>query len=317
VETPRVVAQRAAGEAGGFPVRGAWTQATSFWRNLFALPTNPSNTSALHWGGKLLALCEGGAPMELDPVTLRTRGTLALPSLNATVLGFGAHFKIDEQQRVLYNLGVQLPSALRVFALAADGSELAASTVRFPAGEMSFVHDWAMSGEHLVMFIPPWFTGPSETLASVAGLRALGHAFTWRRDRGTRCVVLRKRDLAVVHDSEVDAFSTYHFANAWEEGSLLKVHVNRLIGERDALEANFSDMYNAQWRVRHVASCCMPVCHILVRCIDASLLRRFSRSTTTRCGSTPSTWLRPAAAWWAPRPCCRPAAARCRWNSPS
>jgi carotenoid cleavage dioxygenase-like enzyme len=250
VETPRVLAQRAAGEADGFPLRGAWTQATSFWRNLFALPTNPSNTSALQWGGKLMALCEGGAPMELDPVTLRTLGTVALPSLNASVLGFGAHFKIDGQQRVLYNLGVQLPSALRVFSLAPDGAELAANTVRIPGGEMAFVHDWAMSGEHLVMFIPPWLCGPADAMSAVAGLRALGHAFAWQRGRGTRCVVLRKRDLAVVHDSEVDAFSTYHFANAWEEGTTLKVHVNRLIGERGALEANFSDMYSAQWAVR-------------------------------------------------------------------
>jgi carotenoid cleavage dioxygenase-like enzyme len=61
VETPRAVAQRRAGLESGFAARGAWTQAASVWRNLFAVPTNPANTAPLVWAGKLLALCEGGA----------------------------------------------------------------------------------------------------------------------------------------------------------------------------------------------------------------------------------------------------------------
>ena len=253
VETPRLAAQRAYGEAAGFPVRGAWTQATSAWRNIFALPTNPANTSALVYAGKLMALCEGGAPVELDPVSLATRGVVTFPGQERkpSVLGFGAHFKIDPDTRILYDLGVQLPSALRIFALAPDGRELASTTISFPAGEIAFVHDWAMSENHLVLFIPPWMCGPVETLASVAGLRALGHSFAWVPGRGTRCVVLRKRNLAVVHDTEVEPFSTYHFANAWEEGDTLHVHVNRLIGDRTALEANFSNMYAAEWRREH------------------------------------------------------------------
>jgi carotenoid cleavage dioxygenase-like enzyme len=85
----------------------------------------------------------------------------------------------------------------------------------------------------------------------VAGLGALGHAFRWQAGRGTRCLVLRKRDFSVVLDTEVDAFSTYHFANAWEEGPLLKVHVNRLNGDRAALEAQFSDMYAARFAHEH------------------------------------------------------------------
>ena len=247
VRTPRFEAQAAAGESGGFPRRGAWTQATELWRNL-SIPTTPANTSMLRWGGKLLALCEGGAPFEVHPETLETRGAVAIPGQLQTVLGFGAHFKIDSARGVLYNVGVQLPSAVRVFALSHDGRELLAGrTLTLDAGELAFVHDFAASQDHLVLFIPPWVASPLDALASVVGMRALGHTFAWQAGAGTRCVVLRKHDLAVVHDSRLPAFSTYHFANAWEEGSLLKVHVNRLIGDRAQLEANFSDMYHARW----------------------------------------------------------------------
>jgi carotenoid cleavage dioxygenase-like enzyme len=55
--------------------RGAWTQSEGgLLGNLFKLPTNPANTSAVWWAGKLLALCEGGMPVEVDPDTLQTKG---------------------------------------------------------------------------------------------------------------------------------------------------------------------------------------------------------------------------------------------------
>ena len=59
VRTERLVKQQAAGDSQ-IAVRGAWTQAGggSLARNLFQLPTNPANTSAVFWADKLLALCE-------------------------------------------------------------------------------------------------------------------------------------------------------------------------------------------------------------------------------------------------------------------
>jgi len=70
---------------------------------------------------------------------------------------------------------------------------------------------------------------------------------------------MRKSDLSVMHAKEIPAMSTYHFAGAYEEGftgagadggiTEGKVHVmvNRLIGQRKDLEANFSNMYNSTW----------------------------------------------------------------------
>lgn len=55
-------------------VRG-WTPRPGGWRkNVFKLTTNPANTSVMVKGGKFFALCEGGKPVEMDPVTLDTLG---------------------------------------------------------------------------------------------------------------------------------------------------------------------------------------------------------------------------------------------------
>lgn len=62
------------GEGAAGAVR-AWTPRPGGWlKNAFKIPGNPANTNVMVKGGKLYALCEGGRPVEMDPVTLATRG---------------------------------------------------------------------------------------------------------------------------------------------------------------------------------------------------------------------------------------------------
>lgn len=248
VKTPRYNAQQAAGEKAGIVVRGAWTQATSFMNNVLALPTNPSNTSVLMWDNKLLALCEGGDPYELNAETLETVGPARFhPSLP---LGFSAHFKIDEATNTLYNFGLMQPpkSGIATFALDDKGTLLRRNEVSLPVGQLAFVHDWAMSDNYLCAFIPPWMCQALPSLQAVIGFAPLGHQFEWTENAPTRVVILRKSDLSVVADTTVPSMSTYHFANAYEVGTRLHVQVNKLIGSRADLEKQFTDMYSANFQ---------------------------------------------------------------------
>ena len=246
LRTSRVAAQEAAGDSAGFAVRGAWTQAHGWWRNLLHVPTNPSNTAPLVWAGKLLALCEGGPPLEADTASLATlseaRGWLGSP----LGLGFGAHFKLDDG--LLYDCSIQLPSGLRVFALDNTGKEVRAAVLPLP--ELAMVHDFSQTAGHLVFLIPPWTCEGGAKLAALTGLTAFGHAFSWKEGRGTRLLVVRKADFSIALDTFMEPFSLYHFGNAWESeagdgGVAVHVQVCKLIGSRDALERNFSDMYSA------------------------------------------------------------------------
>lgn len=52
---------------------GNWTPRPGGWlKNVFRLPENPRNTSVMVMKGKLYSLSEGGKPVEIDPVTLKT-----------------------------------------------------------------------------------------------------------------------------------------------------------------------------------------------------------------------------------------------------
>jgi all-trans-8'-apo-beta-carotenal 15,15'-oxygenase len=244
VRTPRLEKQQ--GSSDEFRTRGAWTQATPWWRNLAALPTNPANTSIVRWNGKLLALCEGGPPMEIDPDTCDT--VAAAPMGSPRLLGFGAHCKIDPEDGHLYNVGTQLPLLdLRVFKLDANGKEVAAATVNL-GGEVAFVHDFALSSRHLAIFVVPYTAVSADTARAVVGLQSLGWSLQWRPERPVRCVVLRKSDLQTVFECSVPTFSSYHTANAFEVGDELHVQLAKLIGPRDQLEACFTDMYKAAFR---------------------------------------------------------------------
>jgi all-trans-8'-apo-beta-carotenal 15,15'-oxygenase len=74
---PKFLAQERAGSRK-IGSRGAWTQLGQgkWWQNVMRIPSNPLNTNVLVVEGKpggqgqVLALCEGGPPYEMDPVTL-------------------------------------------------------------------------------------------------------------------------------------------------------------------------------------------------------------------------------------------------------
>jgi len=274
VRTDRFKRQEAAGEAGGMASKGAWTRAgggTSFLGRArerlpdLGLPGNPSNTSVLNWGGRLLALCEGGPALELDPVTLETLSSEAEGGYDfgGQVRGmFSAHGKVCPRTGELFNFGLGQftpgRQGLQVWRLPPPEGDPSGSSPESPAstflpfknpGCVSFVHDFALSTGHLVFVIPPWVCPDWKATASIAGLAPpFGHCFEWREELGTRLVVLDRASLKVVADLQVPRiFSTYHFANAFEHDGRLTVLVNSLNGSREGLERQFSDMYAASF----------------------------------------------------------------------
>jgi len=260
VRTKRVEQQEAAPaeEATNSIVpRGAWTQSSRGMReNLFKIPTNPSNTSGVFWAGKLLALCEGGFPMEVDFATLRTKGEVDFGLKKLGAMAFSAHYKVDPKTQEMYNFGLAAPpaAALKLFCLSPGGAVIRSGELPLTPGQQQLVHDWAMSDKFLVFCIDPWsVTDAGSLIAALAGTASFGGSFQWDASAKTRVVVIRKSDLSVACDFETDPFSTYHFSNAYDAtgpdgGDRVHVHVCKHIGGRAQIERNFSDMYGAQWK---------------------------------------------------------------------
>jgi len=275
VRTQRLQAQEKAernrgGRDVGIAVRGAWTQASDGFpfANLGRFPTNPSNTAPLFFENKLFALCEGGAPVEIDADTLDTvaerafrgNGTLTSPM----PMGFSAHAKKDADG-TLYTWGLAAPPAFGIRVAKISKSGVAENVVDLPLGatgavsfEFTLVHDCAMSEKHLVFLVPPWRLKPGmdgKLVKALAGAVSFGHAFSWDENRGAWLVVLRKSDLSVVVARETQRMSAYHFAGARDVpgdaanggNDTVRVLVGVLRGDRPNLEKRFGDMYSSEW----------------------------------------------------------------------
>ncbi len=175
-----------------------------------------ANTNVYLHAGKLLAVKEDGLPYRLDPDTLETLGRHdyagAIRSLTTT-----AHPKIDPVTGDLFAIGYEAtgPASpdISIQQITADGALVSEQFLRLP--HVAFIHDWAVSSEHLVIPVMP-------TTTSLAVLEAK-EGFRWVHDpsRETMFGILRR-------GAPIDSIRWFrgpssggggHFLNAYTEGS--------------------------------------------------------------------------------------------------
>ena len=229
VETARRKAQ-GRWASPGRATRGAWTQRAdgSVGENIARLPTNPANTNLLLRDGRLLALCEGGPPVVLDPLTLET---LDDADAYGVASFFAAHPRVDPISGDLIGCGLALgamsldnlfpsfPAPLNFFEWtrgAARPGRQRAHTLPF----FTFVHDLAITPTRAIVVLPPYVIPDLQTYASaVLGQRAVGMCFEWKPTLGTQVMIIDRRTLeleAIVRLPDPPP-TCYHVINAFEE----------------------------------------------------------------------------------------------------
>ena len=281
VDTDRRRAQRE-WTGPGRATRGAWTQRAdgSVTANAARLPTNPSNTNLLLRDGKLLALCEGGPPAVLDPLTL---ATLKSSDTYGVASFFAAHPRVDPADGTLIGCGLSLGATSLESALASIEAGLSPASLlpSFPAPLnffewrrgaprpqrqrahtlpfFTFVHDLALTPTRALVVLPPYVIPDVGAYASaILGQRAVGMCFEWRPELGTRVMVIERRTLeleALVRLPD-PAPTCYHVINAFEEraeaegteggGDVLSLQIcEQANGDRPMLEAQYMDIAQA------------------------------------------------------------------------
>lgn len=171
------------------------------------------NTSVLPWQGRLLALNEGGGPVEVSPADLSTLGAT---DLDGVISGaFCAHPHRVASAGVTYNIGLEYgpTTDMHIYALPDTGAARRIHTVRLPYAPL--VHDFAATETHLVFFISPVRINIMRHMLQLGGF---GELFDWRPREGTDVLVV---PLAAPEEAvrfTVDPFFQWHFANAFHHG---------------------------------------------------------------------------------------------------
>lgn len=154
----------------------AWTSRPGgWWKNALKSLANPINTSVMVKGDRLYALCEGGKPAELDPVTLETLGESDLGGIQAF---YSAHPTTDAATGETFNIGIGGPKGtLELTRLSSDGTLEKRASFTPPANY--FWHDNTVTEEYVIGVTSPFVAPLTSILGAILGFGQLGNAFKW------------------------------------------------------------------------------------------------------------------------------------------
>lgn len=214
--------------AGKAMYPGTFGNAQPFWAG-GTKPKNVANTNVIWWGGRLLALWEGGQPYKLDPLSLGTAGATGLNGVIPPGESLSAHPRYcaatDRLVGFSYNpspltgaTSVKLFEFDRSFALV----EPPQGAPRFPRvvnlkGTFGLFHDFAVTEKYLVFTVAPQTLDTSKGLDLLLGRKAIGEAIAFDGSKPATMAVLSRATGALVAAVPVDTHFNFHYANAFED----------------------------------------------------------------------------------------------------
>jgi carotenoid cleavage dioxygenase len=169
-------------------------------------------------GGRFLALEEGTPPYEVTP-DLATVGRHdfagALPD------GLCAHPKVDPTtgEMVVFRYDVTEPF-LTWAVIGADGTVTRPATAIQAVDRGFMVHDCAITGRYLVLFLGP-------AVFDLDAMAAGGPLLRWEPELGMRIALVPRDGVTPTRWIETDPFWVWHVANAYDDGSRVVVDYPR------------------------------------------------------------------------------------------
>jgi carotenoid cleavage dioxygenase len=206
VRTPKWLAENAAGRA----LYGTFGNPMTSDPSVVGKDGGVGNTNIVWHAGRLLALEEGHAPFELDPVTLESKGYRSEYRGRVT-----AHPKMDPETGEMVWFGYSVGDMPFTNTVSYGVTSAAGEVIRrddFEAPFSSMVHDFLVTQNHVLFPILP-LTGSLQRVMSG------GPAFAWEPDKGSHVgVMARNAGVETLRWFTTDALYVFHPMNAWEAG---------------------------------------------------------------------------------------------------
>ena len=201
---------------------------------------SPVNISIYPFGGRLLAFGEQGLPVELNALTLETRGEFDFGGALNELSPFAAHPKFDRETGEAFNFGVGFSAAgatMNFYRFDADGALGLRS--RLPLECPCTIHDFGLSRSYAVFHLSPYLLGVGSL---VAGGRSLMGSLRWEPQRGSHLLVVSRESGEQVASLPVEPRYCLHLVNCFEREGLL--HVDLLELDRPVYDQyNIPDLF--------------------------------------------------------------------------
>ncbi|WP_433665301.1 carotenoid oxygenase family protein [Nocardia sp. CA-128927] len=246
-----------ANKAGKLVQRGITRQrAGGILANAFRLPANTANTNVMTGPDSLFALHEVGKPHRLDPDTLETLGMCDLGGVLRGPQGaYSAHYCVDpatgskvnfgfdacyprfdpkwvldapdrgERLRRLRELaGEAIPRLrLRLYETDRHGQTRYLRSVPLPGlTRVPLIHDMALTARYAIFTVSPFRMDP----LAILGAKSYWNSMSVMDDEPTY-LLLAPRDGGPVRVVETEPFFSWHYANAYDDGTDVVVDLSR------------------------------------------------------------------------------------------
>lgn len=201
--------------------RGQFSPKAGGWlANAFDMRTkNLANTNVMHWGGRLLALWEGGKPTELDSRSLATVNESSMAGALGKDDNFTAHPRFDANTGRM--VGFQyVPEPTRSITRVSfwefepDGFSVF-RRVNHELPGFGFYHDFLVTESYYILSSAPVDLSGQRALEGLLGLRSMGESISFDSTRPAR-IVLVPRDGTEIKFVDVDSHFCFHFSNGFE-----------------------------------------------------------------------------------------------------
>jgi all-trans-8'-apo-beta-carotenal 15,15'-oxygenase len=187
---------------------------------------SPANVSVYTFAGRLLAFGEQGLPVELDPLTLETRGEFNFGGALNDVSPFAAHPKFDRWTGEMFNFGVVFSTKEPMLNLYRfDARERLVYRQRLPLDYSCSLHDFGLSRSYAVFYLSPYVL---DMKALVVEGRTLLDSLDWEPERGSSLLIVSRETGRKVAQIPVGSRHCLHFVNCFEEGERLTVDLLEL-----------------------------------------------------------------------------------------
>jgi len=181
---------------------------------------SPINVSVYPYNGSLLAFGEQGLPIELDPLTLKTRGEFNFRGSLNEVSPFAAHPKFDRATGEMFNFGIAFSATAPYLNLYRfDGRANLLYRKRIYLDCTCSVHDFGLSPSYAVFYLSPYILNMR---ALVRDRHTLMDSLNWEPDRGSRLLIVSRESGEQVAVIPIGAHHCLHLINCFEnDGELI------------------------------------------------------------------------------------------------
>jgi all-trans-8'-apo-beta-carotenal 15,15'-oxygenase len=222
VRSPKLVTEE---EAGRPIFRAFGTAFDSDRLKRGVMLESPINISVFPYGGTLLAFGEQGLPMELDPVTLETRGEFNFGGRLNEMSPFAAHPKFDNTTGEMFNFGVAFSAEPHLNLYRFDGGGSLLYRKRLRLDYACSVHDFSLSETYAVFYLSPYILS-MQSLALEG--RTLMDSLSWEPERGSRLLVTSRETGEQLALIPIGGRSCLHLINSFETENRLTIDVLEL-----------------------------------------------------------------------------------------